>query len=282
MTDASPLATDARGLLRAEGPRAALERLKQEVRRAPREARLRTFLFQLFCLFGEWDRALTQLTVVAELDALALPMAQTYRAAIRCEILRERVFAGARTPTVLGDPAPWISLLVEANRVLATGAAAQAAELRDAAFEAAPTTPGTIRWQAGDAPAMEPKPFAWIADADPRLGPVVEAIFDGKYYWVPFGRIARIDIEAPSDLRDQIWMPVHFTWSTGGETVGFIPTRYPGSALASEDLAAARRTEWREEGDWYLGLGQRMLTTDEDEVPLMDLRRLEIAAAATA
>ncbi len=281
MTDASPLATDARGLLRAEGPRAALERLKQEVRRTPREARLRTFLFQLFCLFGEWDRALTQLTVVAELDALALPMAQTYRAAIRCEILRERVFAGARTPTILGNPGPWISLLVEANRLLATGAFAQAAELRDAAFEAAPTTPGTIKWQAGDALATEPKPFLWIADADPRLGPVVEAIFDGKYYWVPFDRIARIDVEAPSDLRDQVWMPVHFTWSTGGETVGFIPTRYPGSALASEDLAAARRTEWREEGDWYLGMGQRMLTTDEDEVPLMDLRRLEIATPAT-
>jgi type VI secretion system protein ImpE len=262
-------------LLRAEGPKAALERLKQEVRRAPRDARLRTFLFQMFCLFGEWDRALTQLTVAAELDALALPMAQTYRAAIRCEILRERVFAGARMPTVLGNPGAWISLLIEANRVLAGGAAVQAAELRDAAFEAAPTTPGTIKWEAG-----EPKSFDWIADADPRLGPVIEAIFDGKYYWVPFDRIQRIDVEAPADLRDQIWMPVHFTWSTGGETVGFIPTRYPGSAQASEDLAASRRTEWREEpGDWHLGLGQRMLTTDADEVPLMDLRRLTITPA---
>jgi len=308
--NAGDIATDARSLLRAEGPRAALDRLKQEVRRAPRDVRLRVFLFQLFCVFGEWERALTQLTVAAELDPLSLPMTQTYRAAIRCEILRERVFAGARTPTVLGDPGSWISLLIEANRVLATGAFTQAAELRDAAFEAAPTTPGTIRWASPEAgpemasPAMaspemsgpatanavmsgaESKPFAWIADADPRLGPVVEAIFDGKYYWVPFARIRRIDIEAPCDLRDQIWMPVHFTWSSGGETVGFIPTRYPGSAQAdgpaAEDLAAARRTEWREHGDWYLGLGQRMLTTDEDEVPLMDLRRLEIAAPATA
>ena len=47
-------------------------------------------------MFGEWDRALTQLTAAAELDPLAVPMAQTYRAAIRCEMLRERVFAGAR------------------------------------------------------------------------------------------------------------------------------------------------------------------------------------------
>jgi len=274
-------------LLRAEGPRAALERLKQEVRKAPRDVRLRTFLFQMFCLFGEWERALTQLTVVEELDKIALPMVQTYRATIRCEILRERVFAGLRSPTVMGDPAQWISLLIEANRVLGTGAFAQAAELRDAAFEAAPTSEGTILWQGGEAPDGDgqggaARPFAWIADADPRLGPVLEAIFDGKYYWVPFGRLSRINIAPPADVRDQIWMPAQFTWSTGGETVGFIPTRYPGSATAAEDLAAARRTEWREEGDWHLGLGQRILTTDEDEVPLMDLRRLEIAAPQAA
>jgi type VI secretion system protein ImpE len=280
-------------MLRAEGPRAALEQLKKDVRKAPRDPRLRTFLFQLFCIFGEWDRALTQLTVVSELDPGALPMATTYRQTIRCEILRERVFAGRRTPTVLGDPGQWLSLLIEANRVLATGAFAQAAELRDAAFEAAPTTQGTILWQSGDPQADEghagePKPFEWVADADSRLGPVLEGIFDGKYYWVPFGRLKRLDIEAPVDLRDQVWMPAHFTWSTGGETDGFIPTRYPGSAAAAEDLALSRRTEWRTEGAsaaapdddaaWHLGLGQRMLATDTDEVPLMDLRRLEITA----
>ncbi len=291
MSGTTSTATDARSLLRAEGPRAALEQLKAEVRKAPREPRLRTFLFQLFCVFAEWDRALTQLSVVSELDKLALPMAQTYRAAIRCEMLRERVFAGARTPTMLGEPEPWMSLLVEANRVLATGATSQAAELRDAAFEAAPTTAGKIFAAAAPGPDGAPadgkklgpgQPFDWIADADPRLGPVLEAIVDGKYYWVPFTRLSRLDIEAPSDLRDQIWMPAHFTWSTGGESFGFIPTRYPGSAAAEEELALSRRTEWRDLDGWEIGLGQRMLATDADEIAIMDLRRLDITAAAAS
>lgn len=265
MTDPAAAAPDARSLLRVEGPRAALERLKQEVRKAPRDPRLRTFLFQLFCVFGEWDRALTQLSVASELDALALPMAQTYRAAIRCEMLRERVFAGTRTPTVFGKPEPWVSLLVEANRLLAAGAAAEAARLRDQAFEEAPTSSGTL----------DGKPFEWVADADPRLGPVLEAIVEGKYYWVPFSRIARVDIEAPSDLRDQVWMPAHFTWSTQGESVGFVPTRYPGS-IDDEQLALSRRTEWRSRDGWDIGFGQRMIATDSEEVAIMDLRRLEI------
>ena len=263
-------ADTARELLRAVGPRAAIEQLKKDVRKAPRNAALRTFLFQLFCVFGEWDRALTQLSVVSELDPMALPMAQTYRAIIRCEMLRERVFAGERSPTVLGEPAQWMSLLVEATRVLATGAPNEAASLRDAAFEAAPAVSGTLNGTA----------FEWIADADPRLGPMLEAMVEGKYYWVPFSRIARVDAEVPADLRDQVWMPVHFTWSGGGETPGFIPTRYPGSVAAGEDLAMSRRTEWREQDGWFLGLGQRVLATDTDEVALMDVRRLEIAAQA--
>ena len=262
---------DARSLLRADGPRAALERLKQEVRKAPRDVKLRVFLFQLFCVFGEWDRALTQLAVTSELDAAAQPMAQAYRAAIRCEMLRERVFAGTRTPTVFGKPEQWVSLLVEANRVLASGKPAEAAQLRDAAFEAAPATPGSI----------DGKPFEWIADADQRLGPVLEAMIEGKYFWIPFANIARVDIEKPADLRDQVWLPAHFTWATKGESHGFIPTRYPGS-IADEDLALSRRTEWREDGDWALGLGQRMLTTDSDEVAIMDVRRLEFAAPSVA
>lgn len=263
---------DARSLLRASGPLAALERLKQDVRRSPRAPRLRVFLFQLFCVTGEWHRALTQLSVAAELDPAAQDMAQAYRAVIRCEMLRERVFAGRSTPTVFGAPEPWMSLLVEANRRLAAGAPAEAARLRDAAFEDAPATPG----------AIDGRPFEWIADADQRLGPMLEAMIEGRYVWVPFGRIARVEIAPPADLRDQVWLPAQFTWSNQGETVGFIPTRYPGSTSSGltdgEALALARRTEWREADDWVTGLGQRMLATDDGEIAIMDLRRLELAA----
>ncbi|MGH7044523.1 MAG: type VI secretion system accessory protein TagJ [Acetobacteraceae bacterium] len=264
--------TDARELLRAGDPRAALEQLKREVRKAPRDVRLRTFLFQMFCVFGEWERAVTQLTAAAELDPLALPMAQAYRAAIRCEMLRGRIFAGQRVPTVFGPPEPWMSLLIEANRLLAAGHTAEAAGLRDSAFEQAPAVSGTI----------DGAPFEWIADADPRLGPMLEALVDGKYYWVPFHRLGRLDIEPPEDLRDQVWMPAHFVWSNGGESFGFVPTRYPGSDAAEDPaLALSSRTEWQDRGsDWFLGRGQRMFATDAGEHAVMDIRNITLAEPA--
>jgi type VI secretion system protein ImpE len=280
----------ARDILRDGDAHAALEQLKQEVRKAPRDVALRTFLFQMFCVFGEWERAANQLTPVSELDPIAqlnaaaqldpitLPMAQAYRAAIRCELLRARVFAGARSPTIFADPEPWMSLLVEANRVLGAGKPAEAAQLRDDAFEQAPSVGGTVSAQGHDKQA-----FAWIADADPRLGPMLEAVVDGKYYWVPFHRLRTLDIEPPADLRDQVWMPAHFVWTNGGESYGFVPTRYPGSEKADDPaLALAKRTEWQENDSWFLGLGQRMLTTDAAEFALMDIRQIAFNAPEDA
>lgn len=263
---------DARAALRSGDVQGALDMLKQEVRRAPGDARLRTFLFQLFCVTGDWERALTQANVAAELDASAAEMAQAYQAAIRCELLREKVFRGERSPTVLGDPGPWLPLLIEATRLLGTGSPAEAARLRDAAFAVAPETAGTL----------DGTGFAWIADADPRLGPVLEAFVNGSYMWIPFIHVRALQLDPPVDLRDQVWMPARFTWSNEGEAVGFIPTRYPGSAAAADPaLALSRRTEWQElSEDWSLPLGQRVLVSDVAETALMDMRRLTIAPAA--
>ena len=93
--------------------------------------------------------------------------------------------------------------------------------------------------------------------------------------WVPFHRLRTLEIEAPADLRDQVWMPAHFVWTNGGEAFGFVPTRYPGSQAGDEPaLPLSRRTEWRRTAaDWLLGLGQRMLATDAGESALMDVRR---------
>lgn len=256
-------------LLAAGDPSAALQALQKKVREHPSEAKLRVFLFQLLSVLGQWERALTQLNVTAELDAAALAMAQMYREALHCEVLRAQVFAGKRSPLLFGEPEQWLALLIESGLVVGQrGDLAAARRLRDEAFELAPATPGTI----------DGKPFSWIADADMRLGPVCEAVINGKYYWIPFSRLARIDIEAPQDLRDFVWMPAHFLFENGGEAIGVIPTRYPGSESSADGLLQlARKTEWQEGADGaYTGLGQRIWATDVGEFPLMDARCVEL------
>jgi type VI secretion system protein ImpE len=245
---------------------AALANLQEQVRREPAKVDLRVFLFQLLCVLGQWERALTQLNVAAELDAKALPMANMYREAILCELLRAEIFAGKRTPVVFGRPDNWIALLIESLLASGTGRAAEAPGLRAEAFEGAPASRGTLNGER----------FEWIADADSRLGPVCEAVINGKYFWLPFERLSRLEIEPPVDLRDVVWMPAQFHFTNGGGAVGVIPTRYPGSdASADPGIRMSRRTDWAEVlPDTFCGLGQRVLTTDASEVALMDVRTI--------
>jgi type VI secretion system protein ImpE len=254
---------------------AAIASLKQQIRGDASNPKYRIFLFQLLAVVGDWQKALDQLNVVGELDAGALPMVQTYRETIACEVLRTEIFAGRRSPLFLGEPDHWMALLLQSLGLAAAGKWDEADAAREEAFEQAPATSGAIDGQK----------FEWIADADSRLGPMLEAIVNGRYYWVPFHRIQQIQVDPPTDLRDAVWLPVNFVWSGGGETVGFIPTRYVQSETHPEDaVKLSRKTLWTEPSpNTVIGHGQRMLVTDAGEYSLMDIRQIafDVSPAAT-
>src|SRR4030095_7142214 len=101
--------------LRTGDPVAALARLQEDVRARPSDAKLRIFLFQLLCVVGQWERALTQWKVASELEPLALPMAQMYGDAVRCEAIRGEVFEGRKSPMVLGEAEQWLALVIHSG-----------------------------------------------------------------------------------------------------------------------------------------------------------------------
>lgn len=270
MTD--PLA-DAEAAVRAGNPKQALVALTAAVKANPAKPQLRIFLAQLLCVTGAWERAHTQLNVLADMDAAGGPMREMVGHALRCELLREAVFAGKRSPMVFGQPDEWLALLIESLLQAGQGAMDMAHQLAQRAFDAAPATSGQINGE----------PFEWIADADSRLGPVLEAMVNGRYYWIPFSRLSRVSIDVPTDLRDRVWLPANIQFANGGEAIAMIPTRYPGSEKSDDgQILMAGKTEWRElGGDRFAGLGQRLLVTDQGDHAIVDLRLLELQADAT-
>jgi len=258
-------------------PLARLDDLRRMIQKQPQRSDLRVFLFQVYCIQGEWARAATQLDVLMELDPSSKPMVQTYREALRCEVLRRDVFAGTRSPLVLGSPSDWLAWLLEALKLEGQASNEADAGVRDRTFAAA----AQLRAQALETAqaisgSIDGARFAWLADADARLGPVFEAIISGKYYWVPIGRLQRVEVEKPADLRDFVWAPTTLTLANGAAHVALIPARYPGTEHeASDALRLARATEWRERpGGAFHGVGQRMLATDQAESALLDVRVL--------
>lgn len=253
--------------LKAGDPQGALQALQEKIRADASNAKLRVFLFQLLCVLGDWKRAIAQLKAAAGLDEGATMMAQAYREAIICEVYREKVFAGEKTPLILGEPQEWLAHLIEAQKLLAQGKPQEAAALRVRAFDAAPASPGEVNGQR----------FDWIADADMRLGPVLETVVNGKYYWLPFAQIVSFEAEAPSDLRDAVWTAGTLTLAGGGAVAAMIPTRYPGSQNAGGQPMLARTTLWEDAGaETFTGCGQRLLTTGETDIAIMDVRLLRM------
>lgn len=256
----------ANDLLRAgdlDGARAALIEV---VRAEPAEQKARMFLFQLLCVLGDWDKAKSQLSILAQLSPEAQMLAVAYGQAIDAEKFRDEVFAGRATPPNLARNSPWADDLALSIGHFAAGRLEEAEELRSRAFDAAPETPGSLD-------GIE---FDWISDADPRFGPCIEAIIAGSYGILPFDAVESITSEGPEDLRDIVWCPAQVQFKQGHSVAAMLPARYPGAHVA-EDAAIrlARTTSWRSGSAGEQGEGQRLLSlSDGEERGILELRRL--------
>lgn len=252
-------------LLKSGDIAGARAHLIEQVRANPSDDWVRMFLFQLFAVTGEWDKSKSQLEVLARLSPAAQMLATVYSQCLAAEAERAAVMAGERLAT-FHQPAEWADDLVAAIQLAATGDAAAAQARRDAAFAAAPATSGTINGES----------FAWIADADSRFGPAIEAIIAGNYGLMPFAALEGLDISAPVDLRDTVWAQAQFALRDGPRLAGFVPVRYPGSESSEDpDIRLGRSSDFTDDETGTTGHGHRILTTSEGtDVPLLTARAI--------
>ncbi len=226
----------------------AIQALSNELRQNPTDTKRRTFLFELLCFAGEFDRAEKQLESLSREGMQADLGALLYRSALHAERMRQGMFVKGEFPKPLQEAA-------------ATSAVS-----------------GTLNG----------KPFTSIEDSDSRIGANLELFVAGSYVWMPFSVLAKVEMLPPKRLRDLLWAPVHVRPSAQykGTELGevFSPVLAPGSAGHADDaVRLGRMTVWDGPGGDAAPLGQKVWLVDGEEFPLLELRRLEIpAAAATA
>jgi type VI secretion system protein ImpE len=226
----------------------AIDALGAELRDNPSDAQRRTFLFELLCFAGQWDRADKQLDILAGMDLSGAPAnskdqrigALLYRAAIGAERTRHEMFK-TKTPE--------------------NSAAAVSGILNGQAYQS-------------------------ISDADPRIGARLEVLAGGNYLWIPLEHIASIEMEPPKRLRDLLWAPATVRTGAGfhGAELGevLLPVVSPFSCAHSDDnVRLGRLTVWESiEGGVEVPFGQKMLLADGEEIPILELRKLEIRPVA--
>lgn len=215
------------------------------VRDNPTDARARTFLFELLCFAGEFDRAEKQLEVIAATSKEADLGAWVYRSALHAERARQQMFAE--------DP---------------------------------PVAPETDDGLPAITGSLNGKRFESLVDADPRLGARLEVFAAGQYTWIPFSHIASIRMEPPKRLRDLLWAPAFLNLVTGAEREDLgevlLPVLSPLSWRSDDgDIRLGRAAELTEAPDGTtVPIGLKLWLVDEDLVPILDVRTLEIDPAA--
>src|ERR1700722_6823485 len=150
---------DAQQLFKAGKLSEAIPALNALLRDKLSDVASRTFLFELLCFAGEYERAEKQLIILQEETSKdSMLGALLYRAALAAERTRQEMFESKSYPKA---PSP------------------------DAV--AAPALKGKLNG----------KEFVSLADADPRISEKLEVFAAGDYLWISYADIASIHIEPP-------------------------------------------------------------------------------------
>lgn len=251
----------------------ALAAAIQDVRQHPTDTARRWLLAELLCVSGDWDRADKQLDALNPPDAPTSLAVAAFRQLIRAEIARHQVFHEGRMPEFIEPP----SVAIQHHlRALVALREQQPAEARRWVAEAVAARPA-LRGK------CDGVPFAAFGDTDECTASFLEVhSARGKYYWVPFELIERLELHPPQRPRDLLWRPVHLVVRGTSGSELFLPVVYIATYAEGDDAARlARATSWRDRDDGpVVGIGQRVLAADDRDVPLLELHRWEQEADA--
>jgi type VI secretion system protein ImpE len=227
----------ARQLFQAGKLNEALRALAAEVRDNPSDARRRTFLFELLCFAGEYDRAEKHLNVLADTNQQAEMGAILYHSALHAERLRLEQFRSNKLPAL--EPTRQFSGVLNGQEFESIVDADPRIGARLELFAA-----GAYLWI----------PFEHIISIELQPPSKLRDLL-----WAP--ALVRT---GPSFKDKEL-----------GEVM--IPVLYPSSfADTNDSVRLGRETHWQEiEGGEPIPIGQKLFLVDGEEFPLLEVRKIE-------
>jgi type VI secretion system protein ImpE len=220
----------------------AILALNAQLQENPTDQRSRTFLFELLCFAGEFDRAEKQLDILEKDSSREAKLGSlVYKAAIHAEKTRQKMFEKKSFPQPLLD----------GSGIAVSG-------------------------------KLNGKEFTMLSDTDSRIGERLEIFVGGEYRWIPFNEIASVRVAFPRRLRDLLWIPAEVTTvpALGSRELKeiMIPSMAPLSwKYPDEEVRLGRVSLWGEdETGTVVPYGLKCILVDGEEVPVVEIRELEV------
>lgn len=257
---------DAKLLLDEGNLKGAVEAAIRLVKTNPTNVAARTFLFELSCFSGEWERAEKQLDAIGHQDANAAIGTLIYRQNFKCEQDRMNLFAHSSRPESAMPFPEYVEDLLRAIDAARTGDTAIARELLDKVEEERPAFSVTVNGEG----------FADFRDYNELTMCVFEVFVKDNYVWIPFEQVESIEFLERKSLRDVYWpqAKVELTNGTNGEM--FLPSLYANTWKHEDDrVRLGRSVDWRDVGnDVLIGEGSRVFWMSGKDKPLLDIKTI--------
>jgi type VI secretion system protein ImpE len=228
---------NARELYQAGRLREAVQALGAELRDNPADAKRRTFLFELLCFSGEYERARKQLDILAQQGPQTEMGTLVYRGAIQAELQRQELFQSRSFPEPAAEPAEPPKGTLNGKPFSVLEDSDQRVGPRLEVFAA-----GTYVWV----------PFTQIASIQISPPKVLRDLL-----WIPG--------------------VVHLGPEMKGKDLGqvLLPALAPLSCRhADESVRLGRQTVWEEQDGEIVPFGQKLLVADDEDLPLLEVREI--------
>jgi len=222
-------------LYRAGRLKEAVQALSAELRDNPADAKRRTFLFELLCFAGEYERALKQLEVLAQQGPQAEMGTLVYRSAIQAELQRQELFRAKGFPE--------------------SPAESQAGTLNGQPFESIEDADPRI---GARLEVFAAGTYVWVSWAHIASVQISPPAMLRDLLWAP--AVVRLGAGMKGKDLGHVLLPVLAPFSF----------QHP-----DETVRLGRQTVWTEEEGEVVPVGQKLLLVDGEEFPLLDVREIQ-------
>ena len=210
----------------------------------PSDAASRTFLFELLCFSGQYDRAGKQLGVLASGSRDAELGAVLYYSALHAEKTRHEMFQKEAFPTSVPDPPRQGALNGKPFRSIA---------------DIDPVIGSRLEVYAAGA-------YLWVPFVHIQAIHIESPRRLRDTLWLPASVIAASTFKG-ADL-GEVLIPVVYPYSWNSD---------------DQEIWLGRKTEWvADDSGREFPVGQKMFRVDDEDVPLLSIRSIEFASHAVA
>lgn len=238
----------------------------ENVRKKPTDVAARTFLFELSCFSGEWDRAEKQLDAIGHQDVNAAIGSLIYRQNIKAERDRINLFEHSSRPESASKFPGYVERLLKAVDLVRQGDTASARTELDTVEQERPAFSVTVNGE----------DYGDFRDHNELTMCVFEVFIKDNYIWLPFEQVVSVEFLERKSLRDIYWpqAKVEMTNGTSGEM--FFPSLYVNTwKNESDQIRLGRSVDWRDAGDdIYAGEGMRLFWMSGKDIPQSEIRTI--------